>query len=376
MKYSDEALIVLNGNEEEIEFIHSHSFYHVQNLGTASIQISTTADIIGRDDGVIEIPAGGSATISSGKENKIYVFGSGKINVVASNSNNNPFRNPSKGGDSGGGGGGGVSTYSELPDKPALNGVTLSSGNTTFEQLGWVKLTEEDAENIVNTAFDKISGLITYSTSMLFDLTSIDIENLRWNDALGSDKYAELFVNTKNDIIKNDEGIVMLPDGYGVIETAPFRTIYAVFKKNGTGAAAINKRKTGTGTSSQTIHSSFDIETDNNGNITFITTLDNLTTDINVMNDYTVVCIARDLKTSYGMIYSENGLEGIISGELNDYSYQGTYLINRRIISGNEVYGKGNNIFKAILTDIVSHDEYTIFHNIAVLKNKYLSKGD
>lgn len=154
MKYSDEALITLSGGEHEIEFIHSHNFYHVQNLGTTSIKISTFSNINGRDDGVFEVPAGGSATISAGKDNKIYVYGSGKINVASSDSNNSPFRNPSKGGDSGGGGTG-TNNYDDLINQPMMEGVVLK-GDMTFEQLGWKALTKEDAVEIVNNAFSKL----------------------------------------------------------------------------------------------------------------------------------------------------------------------------------------------------------------------------
>lgn len=130
--YSDEALITLSGGETEIAFYHSHNFYHVQNLGTASVKISTAPNISGRDDGLIEIPSGGSATISSGKSNKLYVYGSGRINVACSDSNNNPFRNAAKGG---GGGGTGVTSYPALTDLPSINGITLL-GDKTSKDLG------------------------------------------------------------------------------------------------------------------------------------------------------------------------------------------------------------------------------------------------
>lgn len=133
MKYSDEAVITLSGGEQKIEFIHSHNFYHIQNLGSAAVKISTAPNLSGRDDGVIEIPAGGSSTISSGKENIIYIYGSGKVNVAATDSNINPFRNTARGG--GGGGGTGVSSYPELTDLPSINGHTLL-GNKTAEELG------------------------------------------------------------------------------------------------------------------------------------------------------------------------------------------------------------------------------------------------
>ena len=132
MSYSDMVIITLSGGEQEIEFRHPHNFYHIQNLGSSSIQASLTSGISGRTNGVIEIPSGGSATIPRGKDNKFYTYGSGKINIAASDSNVNPFRNSLKGG---GGGGTGVSSYPALTDLPSINGHTLL-GDMTSEDLG------------------------------------------------------------------------------------------------------------------------------------------------------------------------------------------------------------------------------------------------
>lgn len=164
MKYSDAITISLSGGENMIEFRHSHNFYHVQNLGTVSVKISVTPDISGRDDGVFEIPAGGSATIPAGKDNNLYIYGSGRINVAATDSNNNPFRNPSKGG---GGGGSGVSSYPELTDLPSINGHTLL-GDKTSEELGI------SGGGTGTTDYEKLNNLPKINNIRLFGNLSLE----------------------------------------------------------------------------------------------------------------------------------------------------------------------------------------------------------
>lgn len=52
-------------------------------------------------------------------------------------------------GDPGSGGGGGASTYAELPDKPAINDVTLV-GNKSLEDLNIYALTNMEIEYLLN----------------------------------------------------------------------------------------------------------------------------------------------------------------------------------------------------------------------------------
>lgn len=52
---------------------------------------------------------------------------------------------------------GGASSYADLPDKPAINGVTLE-GDKSFEELGELTLTNSEIKNLIDSQFDLIFG--------------------------------------------------------------------------------------------------------------------------------------------------------------------------------------------------------------------------
>lgn len=52
---------------------------------------------------------------------------------------------------------GGVSSYADLLDKPAVNGVTLE-GDKSFEELGELTLTNSEIKNLIDSQFDLIFG--------------------------------------------------------------------------------------------------------------------------------------------------------------------------------------------------------------------------
>lgn len=53
----------------------------------------------------------------------------------------------------GGGSGSGTSNYLELSNKPQINGVTLV-GNKSLADLGVVKITDNEIDDIINNVFD------------------------------------------------------------------------------------------------------------------------------------------------------------------------------------------------------------------------------
>lgn len=52
---------------------------------------------------------------------------------------------------------GGAASYADLPDKPAINGVTLE-GDKSFEELGELTLTNSEIKNLIDSQFDLIFG--------------------------------------------------------------------------------------------------------------------------------------------------------------------------------------------------------------------------
>lgn len=147
--YTDSTVLTLSGKEEVLEFNHAHNFFHVQNLGNGTIKVSASTDINGRTDGVIDIPSGGSASISNGKDGNLYLYGSGKINVITNDSGFNPFRNAGQGG--GGGGTGGVTSYDELDNKPSINTETLK-GDMSLQDVGINVITNDKMIDMINSA--------------------------------------------------------------------------------------------------------------------------------------------------------------------------------------------------------------------------------
>lgn len=143
------ATIALDGSEIEIEFTQPFSYIWVENLGTVSIKMSRSPNVESAEQGVLTRPAKSSAGMSV-KDSKLYVYGeSGSINVMGTNSAENPFKIVAEGG--GSGGSGGTTDYNDLSNKPKINGVTLS-GNKSLEDLGIRDMTEEEVTNLINNA--------------------------------------------------------------------------------------------------------------------------------------------------------------------------------------------------------------------------------
>lgn len=122
----------LNGSEIQLEFVGSYSYIWVENIGSSTISVSRTPDIANQESGFIQRPPKSSVGIQV-SNSTIYVSGTGIINVMATNSAENPFKIVGEGG--GGSGPGGTTNYNDLNNKPKIGGVTLE-GDKTLEDLG------------------------------------------------------------------------------------------------------------------------------------------------------------------------------------------------------------------------------------------------
>lgn len=122
------AVLSLNGTEIKIEFLHHWEFIAVENLSDSDVKISRSENIEGRTDGVIIVPAGGSVNYSV-IGGRLYLIGTGTINVMGTSSSENPFKVAGKGG----GGGSGTTNYNDLQNKPQINGVEISGNKTNAE---------------------------------------------------------------------------------------------------------------------------------------------------------------------------------------------------------------------------------------------------
>lgn len=145
--------IILNGEEVEITFVQPFKFIWVENLGTATIKISRDKNIASRDHGFIQRPPNSSGGMSVDKST-IYIYGeSGSINVMGTDSAENPYELSAYGG--GGSDSGGTTDYNDLSNQPQIEGRTLT-GNKTFNDLGLVSMTESE----VNDMIKRIKGEI------------------------------------------------------------------------------------------------------------------------------------------------------------------------------------------------------------------------
>lgn len=137
----------LSGSEVEVTLIGSYSHMWVENLGTSTIKISRNPNIESQNSGIIQRPpksSGGMEVANS----TIYILGdSGTINVMGTNSAENPFKITGEGG--GGNGAGGVTDYNDLQNRPKIEGKTLS-GNMKLSDFGLVAMTEDEMTEMIN----------------------------------------------------------------------------------------------------------------------------------------------------------------------------------------------------------------------------------
>lgn len=100
MVTKNSTTITLTGTEQTVQFDRNYNYFWVQNLGDSDVLISVDNGIVDGADGVITVPAGGSCGSMHGyPADKLYLIGSGKVQVMGTGSAFNPFKAVRKGGD-------------------------------------------------------------------------------------------------------------------------------------------------------------------------------------------------------------------------------------------------------------------------------------
>lgn len=136
----------LDGSEIKLEFLGSYSHIWVENIGSSTISVSRTPDIANQDSGVIQRPPKSSVGMQVANST-IYISGdSGTVNVMGTNSAENPFKIVGEGG--GGSISGGTTDYNDLDNKPKIGGVTLE-GDKSLEDLG-ISQSEGGSSDVTN----------------------------------------------------------------------------------------------------------------------------------------------------------------------------------------------------------------------------------
>ena len=93
--------ITLTGEEQTVQFDRSYPYFWVQNLGDSDVLISVDSGIVDGADGVITVPAGGSCGTMhnyTANADRLYLLGSGKVQVMGTGIVFNPFKLAKKGG--------------------------------------------------------------------------------------------------------------------------------------------------------------------------------------------------------------------------------------------------------------------------------------
>ena len=99
MVTKNSTTITLTGTEQTVQFDRNYNYFWVQNLGDSDVFVSMDSGIVEGADGVIMVPAGGSCCTMHGyPADKLYLLGSGRVQVMGTGSAFNPFKTSWKGG--------------------------------------------------------------------------------------------------------------------------------------------------------------------------------------------------------------------------------------------------------------------------------------
>lgn len=140
------ATLVLDGTELEIKFLPQYEYIWVENLGSSPIRLGREPGVKTNTIGVIQRPPKSSCGMQV-LNSTMYIYGeSGTVNIMGTNSSENPYELSSGGGS--GSDSGGTTDYNDLDNKPRIEGRTLT-GNKTFNDLGLIDMTELEVTDMI-----------------------------------------------------------------------------------------------------------------------------------------------------------------------------------------------------------------------------------
>ena len=123
----------LTGEEVHIHFTAGFPYFWLRNDGSDTVQMSLSPNISEGKDGVISVLAGSSAGTMHGfnsTRQDMYISGSGKVQVMATHTPENPFRNARKGGGENG------KSEKLILFSGTEDSCSFSNGLTGFEKIG------------------------------------------------------------------------------------------------------------------------------------------------------------------------------------------------------------------------------------------------
>lgn len=94
------ATVALSGTEKAVEFAAAYNYFYIKNDSPDTVYVSMSPNITAGADGVFAVDAGGSCGTAHGyPANKLYLLGTGSVQVCGTGSADNPFESASRGGD-------------------------------------------------------------------------------------------------------------------------------------------------------------------------------------------------------------------------------------------------------------------------------------
>ena len=206
---------------EETRFIFSDawSYFHVQNLGSGTVYISMSAGTAAGADGVIAIPAGGTACTMHGYPvNDVYVTStaSDMVQIIGANSAMLPFKQGSLGG------GGGSSYILPKATETTLGGIKAKNRTTETGECAidpetgkiYAPASSSNAVTIYSGTFNRdgmtLSQAYTDFTYLLFTINY-------YNSTYSSRQLSSMLVKT-SDIVAAANNNIVIPY---VVEVPP-----------------------------------------------------------------------------------------------------------------------------------------------------------
>lgn len=92
--------VTLSGTEKAVEFAAAYNYFYVKNDSPDTVYVSMSPNITAGADGVFAVDAGGSCGTAHGyPATKLYLLGTGSVQVCGTGSADCPFKPASRGGD-------------------------------------------------------------------------------------------------------------------------------------------------------------------------------------------------------------------------------------------------------------------------------------
>lgn len=135
--------ISLTGSEVKVEFYGTNAW--LRNDGTSTIYAGRKPSVVSGADGVVSVPAGGSAPVFDA-HGTVYLTGTGSVLLIGSDYSENPFKSSAQAGGSG-------------ADEVARAAIEAHAGNAD------IHLTSEQLNSAVDSKIDKIKTVSVMITT-------------------------------------------------------------------------------------------------------------------------------------------------------------------------------------------------------------------